>query len=641
MKLQLRLSPVVLTIAVAACGPEVDQGNSMRAGDVPGEATDSSAITRVCTPANTLPGIDVSYYNDTIDWDTVKSQGVAFAFIRVSDGLSHFDSQFARNWSEARRVGIKRGVYQLFRPNLDPVAQADLLLENMGQLQPGDLPPVIDVEATGGRSPSGVASQVKAWLDHVKSALGVSPIIYTGPYFWRDSVGGPSFSSDYVLWIAHYGTSCPLVPDPWTQWTFHQYDEHGRMSGLPGDVDMDLFAGTQADLDALGVGGNPPPPPPSCASIAASGGVVTEDCACVKLGGPKQYLRTATGGYNGGSYVWTYATSSNQTVSSATYTLHFDTAGPYHLEAYVASGTSKQTRYDIAHDGSSSEVIVDQSAKNGFADLGTYTFQAGTDYSVVVPDNTGEADSLNRRIVYDALRATPAQNPNPNPNPNTCSPIPAQGTVLEEDNSCAQLGGPAQSFTAESTGSNGSHLWVPTTAAQTPLNFVSWNLGFAQAGLYHVEAYVEGAGANSKETKYVVTHSAGHDEVYLDQSTAAGYVELGNFNFDVSGSFGVRLDDNTGEDPSLGRRVIFDAVRVTPIANVPCKTITLSSGTTALNVRPHPNTLHNALTQLSAGQSVARLASVSGQLVIDNTTWHRISVGQIIGYVAAHYTTCQ
>src|SRR5262245_53102110 len=121
---------------------------------------------RVCADGPTVAGIDVSYYQKDIDWTKVKAAGVDFAFIRVSDGLNFIDSKFSSNWPSARSAGIVRGAYQFFRPGLDPVAQANLLIERMGPLEADDLPPVIDVETndagpgTPPQPPEAVAANV-------------------------------------------------------------------------------------------------------------------------------------------------------------------------------------------------------------------------------------------------------------------------------------------------------------------------------------------------------------------------------------------------------------------------------------------------------------------------------------------------
>jgi lysozyme len=135
----------------------------------------------VCGVGPTVKGIDVSYYQGTINWTAVKNDGVKFAFIRVSDGLNTIDNKFATNWSGSRAAGVKHGAYQFFRPSQDPIAQADLLLAKIGsKLEPDDLPPVIDVEASDGQSAATITTKVKKWVAHVKAATGRDPIIYTG-----------------------------------------------------------------------------------------------------------------------------------------------------------------------------------------------------------------------------------------------------------------------------------------------------------------------------------------------------------------------------------------------------------------------------------------------------------------------------
>jgi GH25 family lysozyme M1 (1,4-beta-N-acetylmuramidase) len=228
-----------------------DEGGVMGAGDVLWST--ESAMTSKCAAEGTVKGIDVSYYQGTIDWADVKRDGVKYAFIRVSDGTGFYDSKFERNWREARAKGVMRGVYQFFRSDEDAIAQADLLIDAVGgALAEGDLPPVIDVESTDGRSASQIAAKVRQWSNRIEDKLGVKPFIYTGPYFWRDNVNGADMN-DHKLWVAHYGTSCPLVPPTWTRWTFHQHTSSGRVDGIAGNVDMNRFNGSLADLQALTV----------------------------------------------------------------------------------------------------------------------------------------------------------------------------------------------------------------------------------------------------------------------------------------------------------------------------------------------------------------------------------------------------
>lgn len=195
-----------------------------------------------CADGPTTPGIDVSYYQETIRWPRVRKAGIRFAFIRVSDGTSFPDPRFAANWEGARAVHLARGAYQYFRPEVSAIAQADLLIEALARDR-GELPPVIDVEDTGGRSPAQIEKGIRTWVDRVRTRLHVEPMIYVSPDFWQENVGGADLTSQQ-LWVAHYTTGCPRVPAPWTRWTFWQHSKSGRVPGIDGPVDLDVFNGS-------------------------------------------------------------------------------------------------------------------------------------------------------------------------------------------------------------------------------------------------------------------------------------------------------------------------------------------------------------------------------------------------------------
>jgi lysozyme len=199
-----------------------------------------------CQVGPTTPGIDVSYYQETIDWQRVRRAGIRFAFIRLSDGATLRDAKFATNWAEAKRVGIVRGAYQFFRPDQSVSAQADLMIAAMRGRDRHDLPPVIDIEVDGGLPASVVVARAQAWIERVRGKLGVEPIVYTGSDLWRN--GGAAPLGSQALWLAHYTQGCPVLPSPWTRWTFWQHTDRGAVPGIEGPVDLDLFAGTLGEL---------------------------------------------------------------------------------------------------------------------------------------------------------------------------------------------------------------------------------------------------------------------------------------------------------------------------------------------------------------------------------------------------------
>ena len=224
----------------------------------------------------------MSKYQGEIDWDAVAADGVRFAFIRVSDGVDYLDDSFYQNWEEAGRVGLIRGAYQYFRSGDDVAAQAQILLERMGELGPGILPPVIDIENLDNGSEALLWASVLEWIDIIEQATGVKPILYTYPYFWQThSTDGPW--SDHLLWIANYDVNCPDVPDDWDNWTFFQYSQTGSVPGINGNVDL-IINGSYAELEALAG------PMPPCLTIPDTGATIEVTSRCL-IGWTRQYWR--------------------------------------------------------------------------------------------------------------------------------------------------------------------------------------------------------------------------------------------------------------------------------------------------------------------------------------------------------------
>ncbi len=208
----------------------------------------------VCARGSTLPGIDVSFWQGTINWDQVRSSGQRYAIIRAYYGANTRDSQFDRNWREARRVGLLRGAYQWFKPLQDPATQADRMVAAVGRLGPGDLPVVADVEepaSNGLPSRAEYVRRIQVWVDRVRAGTGRTPILYSGKYYWQDYVASTAFASG-PLWHPQYtSASCPNIANQWSNWVFWQYSSTGRVSGISGNVDMNRFNGTMTELNAL------------------------------------------------------------------------------------------------------------------------------------------------------------------------------------------------------------------------------------------------------------------------------------------------------------------------------------------------------------------------------------------------------
>ncbi len=205
----------------------------------------TSALTPegLCATGQTVKGADVSHYQGTLNWGTIKSGGIDFAFAKATEGTSFVDPDFSANWSGMKSAGVIRGAYHFFDAGIDPTQQAMHFvseLQAVGGLQPGDLPPVIDFEVSD--SNANVCTLASA----LKSATGVTPIIYTAPTYvtgFTDNCGSP-------LWIANYGVTCPTMPSAWTSWIFWQSADTEPASG----GDADEFNGTLAQLQMFAGG---------------------------------------------------------------------------------------------------------------------------------------------------------------------------------------------------------------------------------------------------------------------------------------------------------------------------------------------------------------------------------------------------
>lgn len=411
------VAPTAVSAAPEPAGPFGHAlGDSLKLSEPPSEPLH----IEVCAGPETLPGIDVSYYQGDIDWEAVAADGIVFAWVRVSHSTQFFDPQFDANLAGARAAGIHTGVYQYFEPTEDPIAQADFLLDHMGPLLPGDMPPMIDVESVDAVAPGPYADAIRAWLDHVEAATGVPPIIYTGYYYWNANVDTDEFV-DHPLWMANYNPGCPLIPDYWVTWAFHQYCACESIAGISGDVDGDTFNGNLDDLLALAVGSGVcgdgtcvgedefscPQDCPPCGVIPPEGGTVDDGDACFERFGPEQYWRSEAAG-QGGSLLWTNATDFDAPSNYARWQLYFAESGLYSVEAHVQQpyGETMQATYQVVHAGGQSDVPVDQSLESGWVHLGDLQFDAATLHFVRLDDDTGESVDLERSIVYDAIRVT-------------------------------------------------------------------------------------------------------------------------------------------------------------------------------------------------------------------------------------------
>ena len=205
----------------------------------------------VCMPYGyKIHGIDISHYQGEVDWKRLKQtrQGqfpVQFIFMKATEGGDYSDDKFIANFDSAKVHGFIRGAYHFYNPKTDANKQADFFINSV-KLEPGDLPPVLDIEKKG-RDVKKLQQDLKIWLRKVESHYGVKPIIYASYKFKTKYLNDSVFDS-YPYWIAHYYVDSVRYQGEWKFW---QHTDVGTLPGIEDKVDLNIFNGSFSDLKGL------------------------------------------------------------------------------------------------------------------------------------------------------------------------------------------------------------------------------------------------------------------------------------------------------------------------------------------------------------------------------------------------------
>ncbi len=211
---------------------------------------------KVCPKGDVSSGIDVSHWDDTIDWASVAASGVRFTVIKATEKSDFIDPAFATNWAGSKQHGIIRGAYHFFRAAVDPIAQADHFLKVLGSSQLGDLPPTLDLESTDGLSGQVASQRALQFLDRVATKTGRTPIVYTSVRVFSQELNNPAGFGPYTLWVSSRLVNCPDIPaPPWSDWAFWQHTSKGTVPGISSQVDLNKFNGSLTELQSFASGG--------------------------------------------------------------------------------------------------------------------------------------------------------------------------------------------------------------------------------------------------------------------------------------------------------------------------------------------------------------------------------------------------
>lgn len=188
-------------------------------------------------------GIDISAHNGTVDFGSAAADDIRFVLIKATEGSSFKDPRFMTNYREARKSGLKVGVYHFFRFDVDGKIQALNFINTIGRLRI-DMPVAIDIEewANPGNIPTDlILERLDDLISHLIDS-GFNVMLYS------NKNGHQRFLKDrntkLPLWIC----SIPEAPAD-MDWLLWQYTHQGRIDGVNGSVDINVYNGSTDEWD--------------------------------------------------------------------------------------------------------------------------------------------------------------------------------------------------------------------------------------------------------------------------------------------------------------------------------------------------------------------------------------------------------
>ncbi len=331
-------------------------------------------------------GIDVSRWQGTINWTSVRGAGIRYAFAQATRGLTSPNDNFAANMINGKAAGVYMAPYHFAFPG-DNSAQteANYFWNLAGPYIKADgmtLMPMLDVETfTGHVGATSYTDWANQWCNAVvakAAAKGVTikPIIYTSACF------ACNFNTGIAQWgafIANYNGQSPSTGTPWSScsgcnrwgtWHFWQYTDSGSVAGISGAVDRDTYNGSVTSLfnNWVATGSTTPPPTSvivdnSNAGFSASTGWQTGTSAADKFGTNYRFHDT-------------------QSISDqATWTASLGSTKTYTVSAWWSQGINRSATapFTVYHSSGSTTVNINQQANGGsWQSLGSWNMNSGS-----------------------------------------------------------------------------------------------------------------------------------------------------------------------------------------------------------------------------------------------------------------------
>lgn len=208
----------------------------------------AALVFAALVPARAIPpsggrqyrGIDISEFQGEIDFEEVRRSGIEAVYIRVGVG-EYTDEYFAENYERAKAAGLKIGFYHYVtaRSVEEGRRQARFFASLAAGREP-DMRLAMDFEYFGSLSVSQINAISEAYLDELTALTRREAVIYSDLSNARN-IFSRALAEKYPLWAAQYGADEPSANGKWREWVGFQYTDEGRVGGIYGNVDRNIF----------------------------------------------------------------------------------------------------------------------------------------------------------------------------------------------------------------------------------------------------------------------------------------------------------------------------------------------------------------------------------------------------------------
>jgi lysozyme len=191
-----------------------------------------------------IKGIDLSHWNHPIDYVKI-SENINFVFLKITEGTTFRDRLFESHFQEFSKTDLSIGVYHFFNFGINGAEQAAHFVNSIqGRYLP--LPLVVDVEQTGNPTIPDylVIEELKLFVEFIFEKTGRLPMIYTNGDGYNRFV--KNNFENLLIWFAGNKIERVNSINP----TFWQFSQQGRMAGSDGEIDLNVFRGTEMDWES-------------------------------------------------------------------------------------------------------------------------------------------------------------------------------------------------------------------------------------------------------------------------------------------------------------------------------------------------------------------------------------------------------